>query len=1037
MKFVWILIAALACAPLMAAPRAPQAPRSRTASCPEYLARDGKAPSKASLKLEFNRLMTLASSIGSEVARLLQKYSAFYKQHFSQEQLYKLLERIANTHNVKNLYQIAIALGIQDEERLLKLVALTFKSHPGNLGGYPLQSASPERRMALVKAVAMAQFERPPYTYLFEQNLNAIFRLFSRAALPSELAMDVFHMLLEEERWLFEDGGTLKHQEKRLAQLISEYLPTEPQQAALALRVASEVDLNINMKLFDQLRSPATLEQIAAVAYGSKIENYLFRRLPGKGKGRSLFKLPEEARARATLIAAKANPDHVTRAILSGEFYEDVPASVKDEALQVAVQSDGYATVSAIVIAADIGRIAPRAVTRPRLAQLIVNGFANRRSWEGVPAPEVLEDIELLQKLATTPLLSDHLGRGHDDLVIKFLVLGLPQRNALARPIYGVKSNAPFGLAEAKPIMEQALRLIWQYSPEEISKLLNGPVQNIDVVTALATSAVSRASKSTTLEQLPLWLSLMGVEEDQIAAQARPFANISPNTLSSIFALGLEISQLRPLPFRGHSIPAPETLVRGFTALRDLMSITDVKDDDLNQLLGSPNFAEAAENAYVEAFSRMFATENLSITYESFMALKGRWGDLSPVSTLLSRFRGRPAWLNEIPLLASVMQAGLDGTFKELKFGAGDQQVSFLSQRQLDEWTKVRSRLDLWRPRLSPSQSNSGDAATQGLRDHLATNVIPHLREAAEGMAHHDPDAQAAASPDEILSALLDAREAPATTVQALTSAYGASAVIGAITLGFQSALDSLGSAETISSIKRLSFLLRAAVPSLRADATTAASFLKSLESNTASSRPTLLFTTTFWDPKLLLTVGDLADAASCQNYRTGGHIEKLLGYVVDSGVTSVANWVLGPSHFASPSEYEALVAAIEGGLTAQITFDAPKLELSITVGQKTYPLHSLGHAHRRHIMKLGRSGGARSKTPGLFLERAYFQPHPAQEAMATAGELIVSEIAGDMGAEIHHKPKMKGGLYFTKSRNPGGVYSDAATGVMDRAYSI
>jgi hypothetical protein len=199
-----------------------------------------------------------------------------------------------------------------------------------------------------------------------------------------------------------------------------------------------------------------------------------------------------------------------------------------------------------------------------------------------------------------------------------------------------------------------------------------------------------------------------------------------------------------------------------------------------------------------------------------------------------------------------------------------------------------------------------------------------------------------------------------------------------------------------------------------------------------------VIFTTTFDNPKMLVTIGDLVDTSSCQNYKTGSYIQTLLGYVIDAGVKGLVSYVLKPGHFAQQQEYSLLTEALQtkangaavevkGGLEA----DKGIVHLRISrhgqqdVDLKTLPLSK---AQLRMVVKLGQVSDGQ---PGLFIERPYEQSHSARPVMIDHVQQIGNEIAGAIGGVLGQE------VTIPASRNVGGVYSDGGGGAQIYSYKI
>jgi hypothetical protein len=92
--------------------------------------------------------------------------------------------------------------------------------------------------------------------------------------------------------------------------------------------------------------------------------------------------------------------------------------------------------------------------------------------------------------------------------------------------------------------------------------------------------------------------------------------------------------------------------------------------------------------------------------------------------------------------------------------------------------------------------------------------------------------------------------------------------------------------------------------------------------------------------PKLLLMLGDLVQVGSCQNYRSGLHINTLPDYAIDGNVK------LALSYVVKASVYDNVV-----GADANVEFD-PATQSLVIQGREARL--SLGYALRREVLRLG-----------------------------------------------------------------------------------
>jgi hypothetical protein len=174
------------------------------------------------------------------------------------------------------------------------------------------------------------------------------------------------------------------------------------------------------------------------------------------------------------------------------------------------------------------------------------------------------------------------------------------------------------------------------------------------------------------------------------------------------------------------------------------------------------------------------------------------------------------------------------------------------------------------------------------------------------------------------------------------------------------------------------------------------------------------VFSTITDDPKLLLMTGDLVQSASCQNYRSGSHIETLPGYVIDGNIKLALSYVIKGE-------------VLDRYPGATFEFDAARQVLRVSGRDEVIPL---GYAVRREVLRVGKVG-----TEGVvFTERAYLQNHVISDSIARQQCELIEEFC--YGASV--RPQRRGErATFAASRNPSGVYSDAGGGIMRGEYSI
>jgi hypothetical protein len=170
-------------------------------------------------------------------------------------------------------------------------------------------------------------------------------------------------------------------------------------------------------------------------------------------------------------------------------------------------------------------------------------------------------------------------------------------------------------------------------------------------------------------------------------------------------------------------------------------------------------------------------------------------------------------------------------------------------------------------------------------------------------------------------------------------------------------------------------------------------------------------------DPKLLLMTGDLVQAASCQNFRSGSHIQTLPGYVIDGNIKLALTYVVrkGTIDRLGVTDYESL------------TFDPATQTLSAPGGDKQI---KLGYAMRREVLRVGASHGEAV----CVIERPYLQTHAISDQIASHQRGLVAAHLKGSGVRV---PMHSEYVTCPASRNPGGVYSDKGGGVKQGEYTV
>jgi len=609
--------------------------------------------------------------------------------------------------------------------------------------------------------------------------------------------------------------------------------------------------------------------------------------------------------------------------------------------------------------------------------------------------------------------------------------------------------------------------------PETFVKALWDKVKNRDVVITLLREFFAQMGDKNfeyPKDSLELLCRVTGLD----------FCQVQPTSLSKnpgvFYELILDIQKSLAKPaFEGISVEpkvfeAKPAFLRLLKALRDLLEQygdgTENWDKIRNEFSlvreglkaeNTEGLVEQIHQKLTDEIRQKLKDQNLRFAYEDFERLKQEWGDLDPIWTLLSRFQSNAKWQQEVPLLIEVFRASLNGTFRDLKFFQNNRvaqnQLMGLDAGQQQEWAKTRTRLSVLGGE-DPAQIEQKEAERlNALRDLVHTNLVPHLGGIGRGeliqpienltplqQEWHETDLQKFLketvlngdpykSADEFLGSL--ERLAP------LPAGMSAAEFLFRNTLAEMTRPDA-----SVHKIQGAGRLLMALLTfhnvdlgemkdQIKAD-------LKGIERLGRSQRgqqaAELIFSVLSSDPKLLLTIGDVVETGSCQNYKTGNVIQTLLGYVVDANVQAVVSFGLKQQDFEQASDYNAILQAVQQKRDIKIGWNGNKrvvtFEITFNDGSRqTLQSKGLQHGFLRQMVKLGVVEQA--GRPGIRLEREYAQNHGALPQMRQQHLEIFEELKRAINASDGSP------IVVSPSRNPGGVYSDLGGGQKAGEYKI
>ncbi len=405
------------------------------------------------------------------------------------------------------------------------------------------------------------------------------------------------------------------------------------------------------------------------------------------------------------------------------------------------------------------------------------------------------------------------------------------------------------------------------------------------------------------------------------------------------------------------------------------------------------------------AFRKLLSISNIG-DKDAVAQLWDTWGgDLSPFTVLAGRFNPRESWRGELPVLSEIAKRCLDGSFDDWRYRRDDEQLAFLSDKQLRGWRTNRVQITGVTAGKG-GETASEEAQVQNAQRIFETNILMHIPEEVAGEVRLKGLSKDEAGAMHKLEDKEFGRQGLAAVVRLLQFhlAKGELDIVREVAGRMRSLANTLfeGTPEDVKKqlLRDLSDLK---------DAT------KRVKVQAGSEYCVVSVITDH--PKLLLMTGDLVQASSCQNYRTGEWIQTLPGYVIDGNIK------LALSYVVKREVVERLSTDF-----SQIEFDpsTQSLRLAGSLGDGI----RLGYAMRREVLRLGEA----NKEAVCVIEPPYLQNHAISVAIAEQQRAIVAE---HLNVSQVRSARKGDDVKCPASRNPGGVYSDCARGVKRGKYTV
>jgi hypothetical protein len=500
-----------------------------------------------------------------------------------------------------------------------------------------------------------------------------------------------------------------------------------------------------------------------------------------------------------------------------------------------------------------------------------------------------------------------------------------------------------------------------------------------------------------------------------------PVSELSDDQIGRLYETFASAESVRGLEL-AHSLEIGVDVWReSFGAALDLITVSSV----IGKLRGttgareslrvaSSNLAQVKEALAEEASFELrqhFALE----CGDGVMELQKEWGDLSPLMVLLARFKGGRS--QELPVLREVVRNVLAGSFHDWKYSPEHEQLRSMTPAQVAAWRRNPQKAAFVSAHDASKVSEESQLADA--RCILERNLLQHIPDTdTRRRLTFNPTIDEALRRSELsekeFSQQVESRLSVTRDVELLLE-YGEREALQRYLKRFNSAKKGIASE-----------LPEAASFQVRKDLSSILSAVR--ERSVESARRYLLYTCITDDPKLLIMIGDLVKTASCQSYKTGGMVETLPAYVMDSNIKVQLSFVVAEGKVRSalgvkrgaPLDVETLGIRL---LPARLA-----LELRAPSGDRVEI--DLGRAVSRRILRAGLRVNGRE--PIVMPEPRYQQQHAVTSIINAEQDRQLAEFEQQCGFE-----PCEGMLEFPASRNPCGVYSDHGSGAQLGPYRI
>jgi hypothetical protein len=343
------------------------------------------------------------------------------------------------------------------------------------------------------------------------------------------------------------------------------------------------------------------------------------------------------------------------------------------------------------------------------------------------------------------------------------------------------------------------------------------------------------------------------------------------------------------------------------------------------------NYTQFACNA-LQTNLRIKVPVGLSSATKSIEHLWDYWGgDLTPLIVLAGRCNAHYDWQTALPFLREIAVRCLGGSFYNWRYRRHDNQLAMLNDQQLQSWRNNPTRIALYTTD-AVHQADAYRSIVEQAKIIFNTRIYRHLPASIAEAVDNAPLEQTR------VESLLNLEERE----------FSRLPLADAMKL-LQRTVESQNYAHISLAAKRINGakerLLNRIDKGHRAELSEDFKALHNLTKRSAATQGSQYYVVSVITdhPKLLLMLGDLVQVGSCQNYRSGSHINTLPDYAIDGNVK------LALSYVVKASVYDQIVDT-----GANVVFDPATQNLVI---QGREARLKLGYALRREVLRVGTYG--------------------------------------------------------------------------------